>query len=148
MLFKCKNYLSRTVLLASWLGPEIHTHELAPRTTSQGVNEHHAPHHRHITPSQADIKYIKCFHFRTTNHTTMGSIISAIGRAINSIISAIAGLLETIIGGIVMVIVTIFNVITDILCCRCCCGGSRRSSTRGTSRRGGGFMSSSRRTRR
>ena len=83
-----------------------------------------------------------------------GSIVSAIGYGINSIISAIATVLETIIGAIVavrtfvakssvshlnplsQVIVAIFDVILDILCCRCC--GSRRS-TRRTGRRGGGY---------
>jgi hypothetical protein len=79
-----------------------------------------------------------------------GSIVSAIGYGINSIISAIATVLETIIGAIVavrtvvdrssyhlnllsQVIVAIFDVITDILCCRCC--GRRRSSARTGGRR-------------
>lgn len=90
-----------------------------------------------------------------------GSIVSSIGYGINSIISAIATVLETIIGAIVavctildessaphlnllsQVIVAIFDVITDILCCRCC--GRRRSSRstrtgrRGFSRRRRGY---------
>jgi hypothetical protein len=74
---------------------------------------------------------------------SQGSVVSAIGRGITSIIRAIAFVLESIIGAIVgvrtivdessashlnllsQVIVAIFNVITDILCCRC---GKRRST--------------------
>jgi hypothetical protein len=77
---------------------------------------------------------------------SQGSIVSSIGYGINAIISAIAGVLETIIGAIVavrivvnkssashpnlisQVIVAIFDVILDILCCRCC--GSRRTGMR------------------
>ncbi|KAJ7235080.1 hypothetical protein B0H12DRAFT_1142060 [Mycena haematopus] len=87
----------------------------------------------------------------------MGSIFSAIGRGIEAIISAIAGLLMAIVGAIttvrfnlhhrclftysgIQVIVTIFDVILDILCCRCF--GSRRSGSRYSRRRGarGGAM--------
>ncbi|KAJ6454383.1 hypothetical protein C8R45DRAFT_1037956 [Mycena sanguinolenta] len=81
----------------------------------------------------------------------MGSIFSAIGRGINAVISAIAGVLMAIVGAITMVrssssilnftrlthlqvIVTIFDVIFDILCCRC---GSRRSGSRYARRRRG-----------
>jgi len=87
---------------------------------------------------------------------SQGSVVSAIGYGINSIISAIAAVLETIIGAIVsvriivgessasnlnmlsQVIVAIFNVITDILCCRCC-GRRRRTTTSTRTGRRGGF---------
>ncbi|KAI6028349.1 hypothetical protein F5J12DRAFT_375479 [Pisolithus orientalis] len=86
----------------------------------------------------------------------MGSIFSAIGSGINAIISAIANVVMTVVGAIttvrddtiycghagqhadslppIQVIVTIFDVIVDILCCRCF--GSRRSSSRYRRRRG------------
>ena len=91
--------------------------------------------------------------------SSQGSVVSAIGRGLNAIISAIAAVIETIISAIVtvrssdilmwtpihltliyhpQVIVTIFDVITDILCCRCC-SGRRRSGRRGYYRRRGGF---------
>jgi hypothetical protein len=77
-----------------------------------------------------------------------GSIVSSIGYGINAVISAIANVLETIIGAIVavriivdtfsasashlnlpsQVFVAIFDVIFDILCCRCF--GSRRTGMR------------------
>ncbi|KIM60995.1 hypothetical protein SCLCIDRAFT_1216300 [Scleroderma citrinum Foug A] len=59
----------------------------------------------------------------------MGSVCSAIGNGINAIIAAIANLLMAIVGAFTMVIVTIFDLILDILCCRCC------SSYRRTGRR-------------
>ena len=86
---------------------------------------------------------------------SQGSVVSAIGHGINSIIRAIASVLETIIGAIFtvrtttvnessesashldilsQVIVSILDLITDILCCRCC--GRRRRSTTTTGRRG------------
>ncbi|KAH9058164.1 hypothetical protein EDB87DRAFT_956024 [Lactarius vividus] len=80
-----------------------------------------------------------------TSRVIKGSVVSAIGGGINAIISAIAGVLETIIGAIVAVIVTIFDLIFDILCCRCC-RGTRRAGTRGGGFRRRGFTSSSRRT--
>ncbi|KAH9162829.1 hypothetical protein EDB89DRAFT_611106 [Lactarius sanguifluus] len=84
---------------------------------------------------------------RHKNHSphTMGSVVSAIGGGINAIISAIAGVLETIIGAIVAVIVTIFDLIFDILCCRCC-GSNRRTGTRRGGFRRRGFTTRSRRT--
>ncbi|KAJ4483242.1 hypothetical protein J3R30DRAFT_3447162 [Lentinula aciculospora] len=63
----------------------------------------------------------------------MGAIFSSIGAAINSVISAIAGVIMAIVGAITMVIVTIFDVILDILCCRCF--GSRRTGMRTGRRR-------------
>jgi hypothetical protein len=74
---------------------------------------------------------------------SQGSVVSAIGGGITSIIRAIAFVLESVIGAIVgvrtivdeysashlnllsQIIVAIFNVFTDILCCRC---GKRRST--------------------
>jgi hypothetical protein len=85
---------------------------------------------------------------------SQGSVVSAIGYGINSIISAIATVLETIIGAIVAVriivdessashlnlssqiIVAIFDVITDILCCRCCGRRRTRTTSTRTGRRG------------
>ncbi|KIJ19606.1 hypothetical protein PAXINDRAFT_69068 [Paxillus involutus ATCC 200175] len=66
-----------------------------------------------------------------TAPSTKGSIFSAIGSAINGVISAIARAIMAIVGGITMVIVTIFDVIADILCCRCCSHTTRRSVGRG-----------------
>ena len=82
-----------------------------------------------------------------------GSIVSAIGRGIEAIIMSIAGVIMAIVGAITtvrplwlhsldcmthtttpQVIVTIFDLITDILCCRCC-SGRRHSGTRVGSRR-------------
>jgi hypothetical protein len=84
--------------------------------------------------------------------SSQGSVVSAIGRGIESIIMAIASVVMAIVGAIttvrpsslqllcrapltrpIQVIVTIFDLITDILCCRCC--GDRRTSSR---RRGWG----------
>ncbi|KAF8736217.1 hypothetical protein AX14_000658 [Amanita brunnescens Koide BX004] len=65
----------------------------------------------------------------------MGSVISAIGHAVNSIISGIASLIMAIIDGIVCVVGTTMDVIVDILCCRLCCGGSHRLGSRRWGRR-------------
>ncbi|EGO03370.1 hypothetical protein SERLA73DRAFT_174841 [Serpula lacrymans var. lacrymans S7.3] len=72
----------------------------------------------------------------------MGSIISAIGHGIEVVIMAVAGLIMAIVGAVTTIIVTIFDVILDILCCRCF--GSRRSGMRTgrRGRRGGGLGSS------
>lgn len=83
-----------------------------------------------------------------------GAIVSAIGYGINAVISAIATVLETIIGAIVavrtvcyrsephpnmllQVVVAIFDVIFDILCCRCFGGRTRRTGSRTYYRRRG-----------
>ncbi|KAI0773138.1 hypothetical protein BD413DRAFT_612043 [Trametes elegans] len=67
-----------------------------------------------------------------------GSIVSAIGSAINAIISAIANVFETIVSAIVTVLVAIWDVIVAILCCRC-------FSRRGTATTGGGYGTRTRR---
>lgn len=77
-----------------------------------------------------------------------GSVFSAIGRGINAIIGAIANVIMTIVSAItyvslsgptslvavlkdpLQIIVSIFDVITDILCCRC----GRRAHARRTGR--------------
>ncbi|KAI6162681.1 hypothetical protein EDD17DRAFT_1574184 [Pisolithus thermaeus] len=58
----------------------------------------------------------------------MGSVCSAIGNGMNAIIAAIANLLMAIVGAFTVIIVTIFDLILDILCCRC--GGPRRRTGR------------------
>ncbi|KAG8679786.1 hypothetical protein FRC08_016736 [Ceratobasidium sp. 394] len=58
----------------------------------------------------------------------MGSICSAIGRAINNVIAAIASVFMAIVGGITTVLVTIWDFFVDIICCRC--GSRRRAGTR------------------
>ncbi|KAI0654299.1 hypothetical protein C8Q70DRAFT_1109735 [Cubamyces menziesii] len=80
---------------------------------------------------------------------TMGSIVSAIGSAINAIISAIANVLETIVSAIVTVLVAIWDFIIAILCCRCFSrrgtgtrtgyGGTTGTTTGRRRRFGGGF---------
>lgn len=98
---------------------------------------------------------------------SQGSIISSIGYGINAIISAIAAVIETIVGAIVavrtllhsliikspmkliricysQVLVAIFDVIMDILCCRCF-GGRRRTGSRTYYRRRGVFGGGGRR---
>ncbi|KAI0315479.1 hypothetical protein OF83DRAFT_1131900 [Amylostereum chailletii] len=71
----------------------------------------------------------------------MGSIVSAIGGAINAIVSAIAGIIMTIINVIVTIIVTIFDVILDIICCRCFSGRRRAGRRSGRYGWGGGGRS-------
>ncbi|KEP49777.1 putative transmembrane protein [Rhizoctonia solani 123E] len=63
----------------------------------------------------------------------MGSVCSAIGRAINSVISAIASVFMAIVGGITSVLVAIWNFFLDIICCRC--GSRRRAGGRSRARR-------------
>ncbi|KAL1735810.1 hypothetical protein EV714DRAFT_267359 [Schizophyllum commune] len=66
--------------------------------------------------------------------STQGSVFSAIGAGLNSIISAIASVFMAIVSAITAVIVTIFDLIMDIICCRCFTGRRRV----GTRRRFGG----------
>ncbi|KIL63916.1 hypothetical protein M378DRAFT_647394 [Amanita muscaria Koide BX008] len=50
----------------------------------------------------------------------MGSLFSAIGRALNSIVAAVADAIIAIINGTMSIIGAVFDVVLDILCCRCC----------------------------
>ncbi|RXK40325.1 hypothetical protein M231_02439 [Tremella mesenterica] len=62
-----------------------------------------------------------------TQCTTMGQIISAIGRGIMAVISAIANVIMAIVGGITTVLLAIWDFIT----CGCCSGGRRSRRTGG-----------------
>ncbi|KAI9068919.1 hypothetical protein FKP32DRAFT_1754108 [Trametes sanguinea] len=67
----------------------------------------------------------------------MGSIVSAIGAAINSIISAIANVIETIVSAIVTILLAIWDFILCIICCRCFSGGRGTRTGTTTGRRRG-----------
>jgi len=63
----------------------------------------------------------------------MGSIFSAIGRLVDAIISAVTTIIMAILGAITTIFITIFDLIADILCCRC---GERRRYILKTRREG------------
>ncbi|KAF9509230.1 hypothetical protein BS47DRAFT_1349470 [Hydnum rufescens UP504] len=59
----------------------------------------------------------------------MGSVISAIAGLIGAVVNGIANFIMGIVSGIAYVFIAIFDVIFDILCCRCGSRSRRRRTT-------------------